>query len=327
MRGILKMEKNYMKFGIISDIQDGKNLDRAIEVLEKNRGVYGYILLGDLGKDDKSLYTNLSKVLETGKIVGALPGEQEGYEDWKATTEYLQSIPGYKLLDGVRQNFRIKKGNMIVDFLTAPGTDNMQRPDAHIFTADPETKSGTYTPKNGEKSKFIFNLNDVESDAKTADNPNTILLSHNPPKFNGEQALDYTSRNIVSEDFELNLEKGPVTVRKGTVIERDELELIKSAGIPYSTVLQNVGNDYLAEMCREGNITKGIHAHVKNAAGRANDLDSKVIDASIPQENIFVNASCLEEGEIGIVKIYDDNKMSYEYIDLENIPVKGARLW
>jgi hypothetical protein len=213
------------------------------------------------------------------------------------------------LIDGSTvPNIQVKVDDQVVNFIPVPGADVGPAQGSFRY-AGGDVKTGCYECTD-DRSRFLFNLGDIVKAAEGVENP--ILLSHVPPRFNGEDSMDYFGLFEAQEAFVF---PDGTVIDEGTTFSSKGRELV-AEGYPVAMVGRNRGNAHLRQAIEQAGIKKGIHGHVHETAGVMQSLDSRLLDPDCYHDEAFVNASCYEQGKVGLYTVEEDGKVAYEMIDL-----------
>ncbi len=306
------MSKTY---GIISEMHsiDPRILEIVINIL-KQEEADSLILNGDISGERSGIKTAdyLATVLD---IAGrsnletyVLPGSHEQVQEFEPILSFFSKK--YSNLINILQNPRIEFSDHHLVFL--PGSD-FRAGDAldKGYSLEVQNKAGLY--KDDKENYFrVINMNGLEK--FVSDPGKTILFSHIPRKFDGlESCVDVAEFGEVTQQFELDKD----IINKGTILPIQMAYQLKQQDHPITLKKENRGNKSLKEIYEKLGIKKNITGHFHDSAGRANDSKGNPIEEFLFVDELFYNASYMDNLKAGIITIAD-NKITYENINIKN---------
>ncbi|HYD02812.1 MAG TPA: hypothetical protein VEC16_00785 [Alphaproteobacteria bacterium] len=339
-------------YGILSDMHDVdiREVPFALSVLG-HEGIDSIILNGDIsgersGYDPQEyLATVLDVSAKYEMDVFVLPGSHEQVKIFEPCLNHFSKK--YSNIVNTFNNQKIEFPDHHLLFLQGsdfmPGKDHL---DGYVLNS--ERESGFYKNDDGIHHKVI-NPNDMK---KLVTHPEkTLVFSHVPRRFDSLDSVDvaefgefqdsYHEFHVQFSDDSKDILFLPITytkneiekvfkdsrVRKvlyqnqvpqGTIYAPIEAAIAHKKKFPFlrfSVKKGNRGNEELTKLYAELGITKNVTGHFHESAGKANDLEGKVVEESQFVENLFYNAACMDRSMVGMVSV-DGNKVAYENIDL-----------
>lgn len=143
------------------------------------------------------------------------------------------------------------------------------------------SRAREFSPKVFEEMEIGRESFVLEEIKKYVEDPDkTLIISHMPPKFEGERTIDR------AEFF---------------IVEGDKMKNSKD----------NVGSKALREFIEETGIKKLACGHIHEAGGIANRLDGSYVEEGVFFRELFYNVGAGAEGKAGIITL-KGNKAKYE---------------
>ncbi len=297
------------RYGIISDThQDPRVIPLAIEVL-KREGAQKLIANGDVGSNQDHIAFTFDMLGKSGLESFVQPGSHETLQDFESATGHF--CEEYPNLINPFENPKVEIPDHHLVFL--PGSDFLCGGQYQLAQAN-GTKSGIHKTNEGFVS--LTNMNDLR---KLVTHPDkTIVVSHIPRKF------DDLEHGVDVAYFAENTAGG---VMPGVVIEAQIRQQL--GDVPYETIKQvaaqngltlkyeNRGNEELRKLQKELGLTKGITGHFHEAVGRAHDSQCSPVQEGEFSDELFWNASHLDELKAGILTV-KDGQVAYRNVDLRD---------
>ena len=287
------------KYGLISDIHRIRleAVFYAISVL-KNEGIDKLILNGDLVGDQNSEFSEmeyfsnlLAHVAQSGLETYIQPGSHEEKREYgpiiNAFSEKYSNINN--ILE--KTSFQEKDHNL----LFIPGSDVIAG----------KVQEGYGIAINGFEKYFV-------------DPEKTIVFSHVPRKFNNiNEAVDYA--------FFAEFKNGtfgpaiPILEQLKSTYGNLNIEDAITKALDHDINLrqENRGNEDLKYLFEKTGINKCISGHFHESVHRANDSNGKHVLEGEFVDELFWNASYLDEGKIGVLRV-KDNKVAYQNLNIKD---------
>lgn len=262
---------NSIKFGIVSDIHN--EIEKAEKIAKKfnEEEVDSVIVAGDMSRhfndkknvpEEKEIRDSLIPFLETGKPVYVIAGNHETKNTYFKTTQELAG-----------------KYNNLFDLATLKYVD-LQGTNLFGVSGGSPSPIGGFSVKQEAKSvdKSVFDL----------DNDPVLMISHMPPRFNHEEAIDCLHYvKLKNGKIIKDRHKGEKAIYEGKAIEKINL--------------RNKGREELTNLIEKVDIEFGVHGHYHMNKG-ANDFEKNILE-NIYVEQLFMNPGACQYDMAGILII------------------------
>jgi hypothetical protein len=308
-------------YGIISDIHQAHPslVKVGIDVLVKE-GANKLILNGDLVGDrfqdeniDEQNYAALVLQIaaKSGKEVIAIEGSHECLPLWIPVIQTLQQ-KYTNIIDAIECPKIEEKDH---DIILLPGSDwHAGKAAEHGgYLLHEKIETGIY--QNEQSCMAVTNINDLK---KITTRPEeTILFTHIPKKFEDvKEGVDmaYFAQNILSGEIMPGIILESMIKEQMGDISYNVIEEI-AAGSMFKFKKENRGNKDLKNVMEQVGINKNITGHFHESVHRAHDNNCKPINESIKTNELFWNASYLDDGKVGLLTV-EAEMVSYRNINL-----------
>ncbi len=194
----------------------------------------------------------------------------------------------------------------------------------------------------------IYRTDPRDLEKVVTDSERTIVFCHVPPRFEGNDAVDYTRSVFIKEAAEDGTisfgfsDAAPYEREAFRVHSRDptrkkeyatytddqrkrishDARLAITAGMltrdkNMTRELRecNIGSEDLRK-AYEGRVSIAINGHAHNSAGFAHRWDGDFVHERDAVRNLFWNASCLTRGYVGLLTEHKDGHTAYQNVDL-----------
>lgn len=328
-----------MKIGIISDVHSRpERVRHGIDRL-KGLGVERLILNGDIGEDgylevsQDFSKTILEAAAKSNLEVYAQPGGHETLYGYGTVIDLLTQRYG-NLHDMMREPFvDISEYRLI--FLSG---DAAIRPNKYCFGAELQTGSYAITGDNSlvkiesffdlgklideENLRAQFEYKNIEDLASNINDPNrTIIICHVPARFEiGAKAVDFayfaTSSESLVPGAALESQIHSIFMKeKNRLATREELEKVAEAN-GFTFHKENSGNIALREFLDRYNIRYAVNGHIHEAGHNAHSKNGDAVSECTPANELFWNAGCYDQGQMGILCVDETKGVSYQNVRL-----------
>ncbi|MBI3334430.1 metallophosphoesterase [Candidatus Pacearchaeota archaeon] len=184
---------------------------------------------------------------------------------------------------------------------------------------------------------YVINMSDLERLVKRPEQ--TLVVCHVPPKFgNTSVGIDMAHFGVTNETFDICvgvdldgkkryvIHKGPIeafrakcqklgiqeiinrqVVYDGSIFPQREAESWIAYGAPITLKIENRGNVDLRRLYDELGIRKAVSGHFHESVHRAHDASCKQVPEGAFTQELFWNASYLDEMKVGLLKTRDAN--------------------
>jgi hypothetical protein len=142
----------------------------------------------------------------------------------------------------------------------------------------------------------------------------TICFCHYPQKFKTERGVDFARFYELEKTFRL---EDDTKIEKGAILTQDYGKELEGRGAQVKLRKENRGLEKLSELYKELGINKVISGHFHESAGKFHDSLENQIEEGLFVNELFVNASCLDNLIVGMVTV-DGSKVAYEKINLRD---------
>jgi hypothetical protein len=327
------------KFGILSDThQNPRNVFVALDRMKREE-VDGVIFNGDVGTGQEYIAYNLELLGESSLESYIQPGSHESLSDFEPIMEHFAGKYG-----SLRSAFDhpVVNGRGF-DLVFLPGSDFCVQGGEYQLSSREDLESDFYTVGEEREQRNVRIINMYDLCQRVSDPEKTIVVSHVPPKFDiidncvdmahFHQGRVYT---LATDEFEETgvlpgfIPREYVAEQNGTisfgledsdevVLERAKELLIRNGiekGQVYVERKANRGNSELRDLYSELGITKAVSGHFHESVHRANDLSGEKVREREFVDELFWNASYLDDGKVGILTVRDDGKVKYHNISI-----------
>jgi hypothetical protein len=142
----------------------------------------------------------------------------------------------------------------------------------------------------------------------------TICFSHYPQKFKTERGVDFARFYELEKTFKLD---DGAKIERGTILTEDYGKELEGRGAQVKLRKENRGMEKLGGLYKELGINKVVSGHFHESAGKFHDSLENQIEEGLFVNELFVNASCLDNLIVGMVTI-DGSKVAYEKVNLRD---------
>lgn len=281
-----------MKLGIFSDIhQSPQHIVDALKFFLEEK-VDLLIGAGDISNSYPALEYVIRNLAAAGLPAVLIPGSHETVDDWYKAFKLAPS----HIIDGLRQR---KLSLDSFDLVLLPGSE---------FTAGGDFTLTDQGDSRFEEGVYKTSVNDLESLVTQPEK--TIIVCHNPPKFQTERGLDYA----FFSDTKNHVLPGYHALFYNQVLEKHER---------YQTKRENRGYQPLTEKIKiifPGKKEKVIAAHFHEMTHRATNREEKPVSENSWTENLYHLASNLDLDRVAVWETRTGNNLlevKYKNINLE----------
>ena len=300
-------------YGVISDMHriDLRALIPTIKMLQEEEAD-ALVLNGDISGESSGLKTQdyFAAVLDiTGKFgleTYVLPGSHEEVHIFEPVLAHFTKK--YGNIISTLESPKIEKE--VHHLVVLPVSDSRAGSILQDgYALEDKNASGIY--KHEDSYLRIVNMNDLK---KLVSEPEkTIVFSHIPRKFGClETGVDMAIFWETQQAFKLNNQ----LCEAGSIFPGPVGYNLAKRGAPIKLRQENCGNEGLKKLYAELGITKSITGHFHESAGRAIDLESRIVPECLFVPELFYNASCMDRLMVGMVSV-DGSKIAYDNIDLK----------
>ncbi len=292
-----------MKLGVTSDLHGNLGKARKFASYFKKANVDAIVLAGDTPAEEKqrqSLIKILKIFSKTGKKVFILPGSHEQY------VPYYAALKKFKNVTDCTKTFVAKLNDQKIVFI--PGADSTASGAGFKMLRDKKQYKRFRKRVRELKAHFWgkiipFYLNNF---AKFLDK-NTIIISHNPPKFRTKRGIDFAIFGapkkpfFLRENHKTKFGKKTTTdlmLPNQTIISLAKAKHLMKLGYPVKIDTENAGNTWLKSVIRKNNVRFFICGHIHESGGKANNMKGQPVKPGKWSKELFYNCS----GRAGIVE-------------------------
>lgn len=289
------------EYGIVSDLHGNYELLSDIDGFDD---VDSIIISGDIvdfGKTKLDMMLSINMLLEYDKDLFFIPGCSEEHFQYKERIEQLTDA--FDKVHDMSDDYILSRKDHDLVFL--PGSD-----------VDMDYKS--YRVVN---SKEDISFYEVVPDSLTdyVRRPEkSVLVSHLPPKFVGEDCIDYGEYGEALTDIigkYKNTDRKRIQsnryIKEGTIFPTNIANVLKGFGYPVEIKKENQGSDIIRKFIDEVGISKGVCGHFHQNGKKANNSRGEPLKEGKYYTDIFYNPGVGANGQFGIVTI-DAEKMKYK---------------
>jgi len=289
-------ERKEIKFGVVADIHNKSEIsDKAAERFQKE-GVDAIIVAGDIVEyfnnpkkipEKTQIINSLTPFLKTKKPVYVIAGNHETSSAYLETIELLcKEYPN--LFDLVTLKYADLKG---VNIFSIPGGEDI-------------LPIGCFSARDKIKS--------IDTAVFTLDNDPLLMISHLPPKFNHDWAIDCVCSLKVDEPFT----RENKTYKKGEIIKDRHLgEEIIYEGRKFTKINPSSrGLRGLTDLITKENISFSISGHYHMNQG-ADNLNEK-LPQNYFSERLFMNPGACKFDKAAILTI-NGKQAKYNILELK----------
>jgi Icc-related predicted phosphoesterase len=271
-----------MKLGIIADNHSGGHEKRIVKELKKLK-VDLLINLGDLNNPyiSTDIYEFQKRFLKIEKPFISIPGNDEYIGDWNYASRLLSGNKNF--IDGTKQPIFCYNG---LYFISVGGSEN-------------NINEYGFRERLNSDGRGAINLEKILNEAiqKKVDFSRAILLTHEPPKQNGNSATDLAvhAEHLTSKE----------------IIFGEYIKFALSSG-EYRKKLSNEGSHLLTDFIKKTGIKFVFSGHIHEAFGAVNENGESVKEHEYTPA-LFLNPGPAKNGMFATVDVNEKNmEMKYK---------------
>lgn len=278
-------DSNEIRFGIVADIHGEKEKAEKIAKQFSQQNLNAILIAGDISRhfndkknipEETEIKNSLIPFLETGKPVYIIAGNHETKKDYFNTINELS-----------------KQYNNLFDLATLKYA-NLKG--VNLFGVS----GGTLTPGNGFKIKE--QIKSIDDAVFSLDNDPVLMVSHMPPKFSHDEAIDC--------EYDLILLK---TGKK--ITDRHKAEELIYQGQDFKKInFKNSGIKELTDLINEHKISFLVSGHFHMNQGADN------FEENIPENEynkfLFMNPGAAQYNKAAILTI-KKHEAKYEFLEIK----------